>query len=404
MNSRTGLSHFASRVSEFICLSVADYPRIRSVNGHQNRRQDNCAAEEEQFGALALELFGLQFKQNAAYRRFCQGRGANPKTITSWREIPAMPAAGFKDLDLTCLPAEDRTTVFHSSGTTEMRSSRHFHNAESLAIYETSLWTWFAAQVLSDFKFQISNFKNFFAGLNGLGDPASSQPSLVILTPPPTQVPHSSLAYMFETIRRKVGLNDTAFLGKVTEQGTWTLDMEAISIQLKRAIAAKRPLVMLGTAFSFVHLLDELIKRDLTIELPPDSRALETGGYKGRSRSLPKAELHSLITERLGIPSNKVISEYGMSELSSQAYDGEGEPRTFRFPPWCRVQLISPETGSEVADGQVGLVRVFDLANIYSVMSIQTEDLGIRRGGGFELIGRAAMAEPRGCSLMDVSS
>src|SRR5215471_15760044 len=107
-----------------------------------------------------------------------------------------------------------------------------------------------------------------------------------------------------------------------------------------------------------------------------------------------------------------------MSELSSQAYDGgsrvEGRglsegttirpspfvPRTFSFPPWAQVQIISAETGREVAEGETGLIRVFDLANVFSVMAIQTEDLAIRRGSGFELIGRAELAEARGCSLM----
>ena len=149
---------------------------------------------------------------------------------------------------------------------------------------------------------------------------------------------------------------------------------------------------------------------------------METGGYKGRSRSLPKAELHALITQQLGVSSSHIICEYGMSELSSQAYDhvaGDGgrvtsdgklsrhmspATRHFHFPPWARVQIISPETGCEVADGETGLIRVFELANVFSVLAIQTEDLGVRRGDGFELLGRAALAEPRGCSLMAVNS
>jgi hypothetical protein len=94
-----------------------------------------------------------------------------------------------------------------------------------------------------------------------------------------------------------------------------------------------------------------------------------------------------------------------MSELSSQAYDREivsgKEPmRAFRFPPWARAQIISPETGKEVPEGETGLIRIFDLANVRSVMAIQTEDLGVRRGDGFELLGRAQTAEPRGCSLL----
>jgi hypothetical protein len=134
---------------------------------------------------------------------------------------------------------------------------------------------------------------------------------------------------------------------------------------------------------------------------------METGGYKNRSRALPKAELHTLITKHLGVSRENILCEYGMSELSSQAYDcgihlpfSILDPRVFNFPPWARVQIISPETGCEVADGETGIIRIFDLANVFSVAAIQTEDLGVRRGDGFELIGRAQLAEPRGCSLM----
>jgi hypothetical protein len=160
-----------------------------------------------------------------------------------------------------------------------------------------------------------------------------------------------------------------------------------------------KPKLILGTAFSFVHLLDYLVEKDLRFQLPPGSRIMETGGYKNRSRTMPKSELHSLITRYLGVPRENIICEYGMSELSSQAYDTNPE-RTFQFPPWARVQIISPETGREVTDGETGLIRLFDSANVFSVAAIQTEDLGVRRGAGFELIGRAALAEARGCSLM----
>jgi hypothetical protein len=165
----------------------------------------------------------------------------------------------------------------------------------------------------------------------------------------------------------------------------------------------------------FVRLLDHLVEEELRFDLPAGSRVMETGGYKGRSRTLPQAELHALITRRLGIPSSHIICEYGMSELSSQAYDrafgatpitqnasrrSSSVARHFHFPPWARVQIISPESGLEASDGETGLVRVFDLANACSCMAMQIEDLGIRRRDGFELIGRAPFAESRGCSLM----
>jgi hypothetical protein len=215
---------------------------------------------------------------------------------------------------------------------------------------------------------------------------------------------------MFETVRRKLGgagvrASRAEFVGKLADDGSWTLGFDATLAALNSSLVTRHPALLLGTAFTFVHLLDFLAENNLKFRLPENSVAMETGGYKNRSRALPKNELHALITERLGIAPGKIICEYGMSELSSQAYEQgvrsqKSEVRRFQFPPWARVQIISPETGREVGDGEAGLIRVFDLANVFSVAVIQTEDLGVRRGGGFELIGRAQLAEPRGCSLM----
>ena len=179
----------------------------------------------------------------------------------------------------------------------------------------------------------------------------------------------------------------------------WELDFPTALAALHTAERRAAPVVLLGTAFMFVHLLDELERRALRLSLPSGTRVMETGGYKGRTRELPKAELHALITARLGVPARDILCEYGMSELSSQAYSLATDQSVFQFPPWCRALVISPETGREVADGETGLLRLFDLANVRSVLALQTEDLATRRGDGFELLGRAAQAEARGCSL-----
>jgi len=362
------LSDFAARLRELIA----------------NRQS---AFGNQQFCKLALELFALQFKHNSAYRKICETRQLTPKFVQDWTQIPSVPTASFKELELTSIPPEERTAVFHSSGTTEQKPSRHFHCAESLTVYETSLWGWFRQNC----GLQITDCK------------------LICLTPPPESVPHSSLVHMFEVVRQKLGAEESSFLGKLADDGAWTLDFDVVLAALspRPQTPGPRPLLLLGTAFSFVHLLDFLAEKNLRLQLPSGSRVMETGGYKNRSRMLPKAELHALITERFGILRENILCEYGMSELSSQAYDSESHlpssvlhPRIFRFPPWVRVQIISPETGREVADGETGLIRIFDLANVFSVAAIQTEDLGVRRGDGFELIGRAQLAEPRGCSLM----
>jgi Acyl-protein synthetase, LuxE len=393
------------------------------------------------FERQALELFRLQFEANGAYRLICESRGVTPEKVSHWSEIPAVPTAAFKEFELSCLASEQRTRVFHSSGTTGQKPSRHYHGAESLMLYEEALMAAFRENVVKKGPIPI-----------------------VALTPTGTEAPHSSLVHMFETVRRQLGTEESVFAGRVTRAGEWTVDFGVAETALSRACESNRPVCVLGTAFSFVHMLDYLREHSRQFKLPPGSVVMETGGYKGRSRAIPRAELHELMCRYLG--TSQIVCEYGMSELSSQAYGrvtgdawrvtggdrkayaknskfhppsskalwrtrtpnsipqggtnsklqtdnselenppllrGYGEASggpVFYFPKWVRCQIISPETGREVKEDEMGLIRVFDLANVYSVMAIQTEDLGIKRGNGFELVGRASLAEPRGCSLM----
>jgi len=374
------LSIFAERLRAFMEFSGEDYASADPATAA-------ALAEhaDTEFNGMALVLFALQFGRNPVYRRLCEARSVTPSMVNRWSDIPAVPTSAFKELEVSCLSPAERTHVFHSSGTTAQQPSRHFHNAESLKIYEASLWTWLR--------------ENLRVTIHDL--------RLLSLTPPPVQAPHSSLVHMFEVVRQKLGVAGNAFVGRVGAGGGWTVDFDAALAGLKGNDS--RPCLLVGTAFSFVHLLDELRVRKLHLQLPEGSWVLETGGYKGRSRELSKAGLHALLTERMGVPARNIICEYGMSELSSQAYDStvqgsgfqvSGSARGFHFPPWARARVVSPETGREVAEGETGLLRVFDLANVFSVLAVQTEDLAVRHRDGFELIGRARLAEPRGCSLM----
>ncbi|MGC3956676.1 MAG: long-chain fatty acid--CoA ligase [Verrucomicrobiota bacterium] len=373
------LSIFAARVREHIGFWADDF----SLGGELRNDPAYLQHADIEFSSLAVMLFTLQFKHNAPYRRLCEARGIQPSNVTHWTQIPAVPTAAFKEFELSGLHPEERTHVFHSSGTTEQRPSRHFHSVDSLAVYEASLWPWF----VENLRLPIVDGR------------------MLSLTPPAQQVPRSSLVYMFDFVRQKIGAEQNDFLGRVGADGSWSLDVEAAISVLSKPEG--KPHLVLGTAFSFVYLLDALAEKNLLLKLPAGSRVLETGGYKGRSRTMPKDKLHRLIAERLGMPVENIICEYGMSELSSQAYDSPWATgqrsmpgRVFQFPPWARARVISPENGREVAEGETGLLQVFDLANVFSVMAIQTEDLAIRRGVGFELIGRAQQSEARGCSLM----
>ena len=369
MNPSHQFLAFAQRLRDYITRPTPEQLRGSSF-------------EVDEFNDLALTLYRLQFEHNLPYKRFCESLGRCPASTKHWIEIPSLPAAAFKELELFCLPADQVSHVFLSSGTTATQRGRHLHNADSLSLYELSLLRWFEACLPLD---------------------AVARKPMLFLTPDSKAAPASSLSHMFDTIRTKFGAAGSFFAGLVDKEQGWTVELDAAVDWLAKASRGVEPVLVFGTAFSFVHLLDELARRDL--KLPPGSGAMETGGYKGRSRSLPRQELHELISKYLGISLNQIVCEYGMTELSSQAYDvftNEAAERRFRFPPWARLQIVSPETGLEATEGEIGLIRVFDLANVFSVMAIQTEDLGKRRSDGFELIGRAEQAEVRGCSLMSV--
>jgi hypothetical protein len=350
----------------------------------------------EPFEQLALELFALQYKHNPPYRAYCQRLGRTPADVEHWSRIPPVPTASFKEFELTCLSPHERTTVFYSSGTTGQHPSRHFHSAGSLALYEASLLPW---------------FRQHLVAVPGAGIPGGLM-RIISLTPPIALAPHSSLAHMCEVVVREFGTTNSVFVGHLGQDGSWELDQEKLLKELTTSVAGGEPVVLLGTAFLFVHLLEHFGSQLIHLKLPTGSRLMETGGYKGRSRTFSKAEFYDMLTTRLGIEIESIVGEYGMSELSSQAYDlavpGMSQAsgawvrpqRLFRFPPWARARIVSPETGREVVDGECGTLLIFDLANAWSVLAVQTEDIGIRRGSGFELLGRLAAAEPRGCSLM----
>ncbi|HEX5398324.1 MAG TPA: hypothetical protein VFY06_04675, partial [Verrucomicrobiae bacterium] len=202
------LSAFATRLRGIISSSVAaGVTRLQfKWNGNSGCRFQEFEPPHvgchERFDAHALELFALQFQNNPAYRKICLAKGATPEIVEYWTQIPAVPSSAFKELELSCIPPGERTAVFHSSGTTDQKPGRHFHCAESLAVYQASLW--------EHFQFSMAHCR-----VSKPGQLAISNWQLAILTPPPEQAPHSSLVHMFETVRRKLGALESAFVGRI---------------------------------------------------------------------------------------------------------------------------------------------------------------------------------------------
>jgi hypothetical protein len=333
--------------------------------------------DESRFDALARELFAFQFERCAPFARFCAGRGVTPATLRSWREIPAVPTGAFKELALRSFPAERTCKVFRTSGTTDGRPGAL--HLDTLDVYESSL---------------LPTFERFV--LPGLAPGARF--GFAILAPSHGEAGESSLSHMFGTVLAKRGGPGSAFFvrgGKLAE--------EPLLRALRRAAESGEPLAVCGTAFAFVHLSELLAARAERIALPPGSRAMETGGFKGRARERTRGALYAEIEERLGIPPARIVNQYGMTELGSQFYDSvlaEPEaPRRKLGPPWARVRLLDPATGADVAPGAPGMITIVDLANTGSVLAVSTADLGRAVGDGFEVEGRAPGAEERGCSI-----
>lgn len=333
--------------------------------------QDGCT--DEQFDQLALRLFAYQYAGNEPYRRFCQGRGATPRNVRRWRDIPAAPISAFKHLTLRCQPAAAADRVFMTSGTTRADvKGRHYH--PTLAVYDSSM---------------LRNFSRRF--MRGSGPVAMG-----ILFPSETELPNSSLAHYLALALRDFGTADSRYF--VSTKG---LDSTGLYQALADAERSGQPYALLGATYSFVHLIDELRQRGLSFRLPPGSSILDTGGYKGNSRELPLEEFYAALSATFGVAPDRCINMYGMTELSTQFYD-EGNaavPSVKSGPHWIRSRLVEPLTGREVAPGARGILVHCDLANFNSVTTVLTEDVGIEVDGGFLLLGRAEGAQAKGCSL-----
>lgn len=337
--------------------------------------------DDAEFNSLARAVFAHQYACNRPLRLFCDRRGASPDSIAHWTEVPAVPVDAFKAAPLVCGSPADAAAVFRTSGTTLGAARRGEHFFPELGLYDAGLAASFAAHLLPD----------------------GARPPILSLVPSATEAPDSSLAHMVAEVTRRFGGGRSS--GPFIRGGEG-VDRSGLEAVLRYAERSGELVCLLGTSFALVEWLDSLAATGSAFRLPPRSRVMDTGGFKGRSRELKRAELFAVIGDRLGVPPAWCVNEYGMTEMSSQFYDGvagkadpDSEARWHRGPPWVRTRAVDPETLALLPDGEPGVLRHWDLANLHSVMAIQTADLGVVGPNGFRLRGRARGAEGRGCSL-----
>ncbi|HYW54128.1 MAG TPA: hypothetical protein VE826_09160 [Dongiaceae bacterium] len=333
------------------------------------------ALDDDAFLALARDLFAYQVERNAPYGAFARAAGFGADHLPERIEdIPAVPAAAFKEARLATFPPNETAAWFETSGTTRGRGGRH--ELPTTRLYDAALLASFDRMLLAD----------------------GARLRYLNLVPDPRERPHSSLGHMMGVVARERGDGASGWYLHGDD-----LDADAFVRDAARAAAAGIAVCVATTAFALVALLDALAERDLALALPAGSRIMETGGFKGRTRVVDRATLYAQASDRLGVPVEAIVAEYGMTELSSQYYDtfasrARVDTRVKVPPPWLRPIVVGGD-GRPLPRGVVGALRHIDLANRGSVIAIDTEDLGALTAEGLVLIGRDEGAELRGCSL-----
>ncbi|MGE9314728.1 acyl transferase [Niabella sp. CJ426] len=312
------------------------------------------------FNKMCLEVFWFQYEYNSIYAKYVDALKIDAATVTEFSKIPFLPIRFFKTHHVTATVFEPEV-LFESSGTTETINSRHYVKRKK--IYEQSF---------------LAAFEHFY------GNP--SEWCVLGLLPSYLERQHSSLVYMVEELVQQSGHEKSGF---------YLYDFEKLYESLQALEQAGQKTLLIGVTFG---LLDFVEKYRLPLQ---HTVVMETGGMKGRRKEMIRQEVHDILKDAFAI--QEVHSEYGMTELLSQAYSkGNG---LFQTPAWMRVVLRDEEdplTLKATATGSTrGLINVIDLANIYSCSFIATDDMGVLHDNGqFEVTGRMDHSDLRGCSLL----
>ena len=313
--------------------------------------------DETDFKKVALEVFAHQFKNNRVYRSFCDLLYIHPSDVKTIEEIPFLPIAFFKNRKVLS-SLDEIEEVFSSSGTTGTTTSKHF-------VTDVSYYT----------KSYLKGFQQFYGDIKDY--------TILALLPNYLERKGSSLIYMVDDLIRKTNN---------IESGFYLNNLDELARKLKELNEANKKVLLIGVSFA---LLDLVEKYNFDLK---NTIVMETGGMKGRRKELIRTELHDILQKGFGV--EEIHSEYGMTELLSQAYSkGNG---VFNTPPWMKILTRDTEDALTILPkNKNGGINIIDLANYNSCSFIATQDLGkVFDDDSFEVIGRFDNSDIRGCNLM----
>lgn len=317
--------------------------------------------ESEPFEAKVLNVFKYQIENNSVYGRFCKALGiSDPANIT---EIPLLPIQAFKEKEIVTSKKKlsaDSYQLFQSSGTSGMQRSKHI-------VVDPNLYK----QSIFDGMQEFYDLHDFV---------------IWAYTPGYNSNPNSSLVWMLNALIEREDSGHSKFL---------ELDKPLLKNEIEKIRATGKKLMLFGAAFGLLDLAERS-----KVDLANDTIVMETGGMKTFRREMTKQNLHEQLGKDFGLPLEQIHSEYGMTELLSQAYSRGSE--WFDCPSWMQVSIRNPENPMmEVEPGEEGLIGVTDLANFYSCSFILTGDKGIKNvENQFQVLGRWNPKNLRGCNFL----
>ncbi|MBE7639490.1 acyl transferase [Salegentibacter sp. BLCTC] len=314
-------------------------------------------SSQQDFDEISLEVFSYQFQHNPVYKEFCLLLQRTPQNVFLVEDIPFLPIEFFKKKKIVSSRAKTEIT-FTSSGTTGNTTSKHY--VTDLRVYEESFF---------------KAFKEFY------GNP--EEMVILALLPSYLERQGSSLIYMADSLIKR---------SKHPESGFYLDNLKALQEQLKVLDKNGKKILLLGVSFALLDLVETY---DFQLK---NTIIMETGGMKGRRKEMIREELHKVLANGFGV--SKIHSEYGMTELLSQAYStGDG---IFETPAWMKLLIRDPEDAlNYLPHNKTGGINVIDLANFNSCSFIATQDLGRKKDKNLtEILGRFDNSDIRGCNLL----
>lgn len=314
---------------------------------------------EDQFNDCAIAIFHYQYHQNPVYKRFVELLNINPSLVTSYLQIPFLPVDFFRLHRISCSEGKPER-IFKSSGTTLTTRSMHYLNDP--VVYERSIDL---------------GFRTFY------GDPSGY--IFVTLLPDAQNAPDSSLVYMMQKLKQLSGQGTEA---------NYPFEYSSLSGELKNLVQKRKKVMVVGITYALLDFAE------MNQDTYQGIIFMETGGMKGKRPEITRKELHQVLKKSFGVEA--IHSEYGMTELLSQAYSmGDG---LFSTPPWMKILIRDTNDPLSFAGhNSSGGINVIDLANIDSCSFIATQDIGRKTGDNcFEISGRFDFSDLRGCNLLAV--